>query len=143
MVESLATKYLAAATKPRPWFVLNSARTRRICLLMLAVWIMNIVDLLLTLSAHTQGLLVEVNPIAVAILPHGAVALSIFKILLVLFGTMVFIAYNQRRMIECLSWALAAVYVAVSVQWLFCFKAYEIVVAFRDYGARPDFLGML
>jgi len=122
---------------------LGNLRARRTGLLILAIWIMNSFDLMLTLIAHQQGLLVEANPIAHAILPYGPLALTLFKIGLVAFGTCVLIHQRRRILAECMAWLVVAVYVAVSFRWMVCYQLYEFMVAYDHSGAgTPVVLGL-
>jgi hypothetical protein len=106
-----------------------AARSRRIWLLLAAVWLMNTFDLGFTLHAHNHGLLVEQNPVALAVLPHGPAALVLFKVALVGFSTAV-LAYNRRELlVECAVWAAAAAYVGVSLRWMLCYEVYQTIVS--------------
>lgn len=114
------------------------------CLLVLAIGIMNVFDLLLTIQAHGQGVLVETNPIAQSILPHGLGALVAFKILLVGFGSCVLLWYRRRLLAECMAWIVGAINVVVSFNWMFCYRFYELTLR---HGGTPELgipaLGML
>ncbi len=112
-----------------------SGRPPRICLLVLAIWIMNAFDLLLTIQAQRQGLLVETNPIAQSILPHGPLALALFKILLVGFGSCVLLWHRHHLLTECMAWLAALVNVGVSFRWVSCYQLYEVTL---NYGTLPS-----
>ena len=141
MAEALS---IAAPTPLSPLALSFSGRDRRVCLLVLAIGIMNVFDLLLTIQAHGQGVLVETNPIAQSILPHGLVALVVFKILLVGFGSCVLLWYRRRLLAECMAWMVGAINVVVSFHWMSCYRFYEVTLR---HGGTPELamptLGML
>lgn len=141
MTEALS---IAAPTPPSPRAPNFSARDRRVCLLVLAIGIMNVFDLLLTIQAQRQGVLVETNPIAQSLLPHGLGALVVFKILLVGFGSCVLLWYRRRLLAECMAWMVVAINVVVSFHWMFCYRFYELTLR---HGSTPELgipaLGML
>ncbi|MCG3136273.1 MAG: hypothetical protein HJJLKODD_00099 [Phycisphaerae bacterium] len=110
----------------------SAGRVRRIWVLMSAIWLMNGFDLIMTLSAHQQGLLVESNPVAHAILPHGPVALGIFKVALVLAGSLIFLNYRRHPLVEYLSWFLVVVYLGVSFRWVACYNLYDIIMSLEQ-----------
>lgn len=120
----------------------DGSRCRRIWLLMAAVWLMNGFDLTLTLHAHAQGLLNELNPIAVHLLPLGPAVVTVFKITLVAFGSWILLHHRRHAWVEVLSWMVAGVYVGVSLRWMFCYDAYHIIVSYQYFPPlRNPFFG--
>ena len=104
------------------------ARARRICLIVLALCVINTFDLLMTLQASRQGLLVEANPIAHRVLMHGPAALIIYKILLVGFGSSILLWQRGSQLAEWLGWLVVVINVGVCLRWMSCYVFYEVTL---------------
>lgn len=98
------------------------ARPRRILLLLIGVWIVQVFDLGFTLFAHRTGTLSELNPIGEWALQRGAPVVIAFKATLLLGGTVVLWRYRREYLSEALLWFVAGVCVALSVRWHQCIK---------------------
>ncbi len=108
------------------WF--TSARSHRVLCVVAGLLLINIFDLILTLSAHRQGLLEESNPIAARILPHGPAALMAYKLTLVAIGGGILIRCRKHRICEVASVTVMLVYVLLAFQWKECYDMYAITV---------------
>jgi hypothetical protein len=111
----------------------RALRSRRIWVLMVAVWVMNGFDLLFTLLALSEGLLVEDNPLAGKVLLLGPGAVVMYKAGLVAIGSAILLHYRTRRLTEVAVWVCALAYVWVSLRWMLCHKIYDLIVAHRHY----------
>src|SRR5262245_20433184 len=81
-IEAGTTLAASRATRWPQWVVGN--RADRVCVLLLGVWLMNGFDLMLTILADEQGVLHESNPIAAQVVEHGPLAITGFKLALLL-----------------------------------------------------------
>ena len=95
--------------------------------LLLAAWIVNLFDLGFTLLAQEQGLLVELNPVAARVIPHGAVAAAAYKLALLSFGTMILWLCRDLAIAERSAWVYAIVCVALAFQWHLVYKHADTV----------------
>ena len=92
-------------------------RERRLFWLLFASWIVNVVDLALSAVAMEHQVLVEMNPLAAMIVPHGVAAIAVYKFTLLIIGTTIFWACRTQPITERCAWAYAAVCVALSLWW--------------------------
>lgn len=106
-----------------------STRSRRVFLLLIAVCIINAFDLTMTLQADHDGILHEQNPIARALLAHGEIPVSLFKIGLVAAASMVLWRCRAHRCAELATVLAVLVYAVVAVQWKACYDAYDLTLA--------------
>ncbi len=95
----------------------QTSRPRRILILLAAVWILNGFDLGFTILAQLQGTLTELNPVARHLLPYGAVALLLYKLVALGIGTAVLWRCRHHASAEIGTWVALAVYVGVSLRW--------------------------
>ncbi len=93
------------------------ARGRRLFWLLLAVWIINLFDLGLTLLAYQQNLMVELNPLAAKVLPHGTAALVAYKLGLLGLGTVALWYCRHHWVTEPAVWGYVVVCVCLSFWW--------------------------
>ncbi len=91
-------------------------RTRRIILLLLFIWMVNLFDLALTLVASQSGEFVEMNPLADMLL-HSPAALSAFKLSALVLSTVVFMVFRRHWLSEAGCWILWCVYTGVALVW--------------------------
>lgn len=109
------------------------ARQRRMFYLFIGVWVINLFDLGFTLLANQQGILFEVNPLANHILPWGAVALAIYKLGFMLFGTIILWHYRQFEIAERALWGYGLFCVVLCLQWhLFYLHADSLCMHMTD-----------
>jgi len=131
----------AALTLTRPAFFPQSCfpharrRGRCICLLVTAIWLMNVFDLFMTLQAHGHGLLTETNPIARYFLVQGPFALIMFKILFAGFGGCVLLWNRHHPLAEYMAWLAVAANLSVAVRWMSCYEFYEVTI---NHGVFPS-----
>ncbi len=105
-----------------------ASRAHRVILLISGVWILNAFDLVLTITAHRQHLLHELNPLAKHLLSHGEVFLALFKIGLLSIGTYALLKFRQERIAELGCFVVIATYVLVALQWHFCYEVYATTI---------------
>lgn len=89
-------------------------RSGRVFLLVPAIWVLNLVDLLFTLHASREGLLIELNPIAANLSDSGLVLLKLAALLLFTATTL---AFCRCR---CTLWGcylLMTVYGLLAIVW--------------------------
>jgi hypothetical protein len=96
----------------------DEARTRRLVLLLVGVWIVNMFDLGFTLLAIEQRLLIEVNPVVTRLLlRHGPGALTAYKIAMLTAATAMFWHCRRSELAESGVWLVAIACVLLSVHW--------------------------
>jgi hypothetical protein len=103
---------------------LIAARPRRILLLLLGLWLTNMVDTRLTLMAHQQGLLHELNPVASRLLDVSPAGVYVYKLLLVVAGSCLLWWCRRHRVAEMAAWFTTLAYVGVCVHWQTCYDAF-------------------
>ena len=113
---------------------LVSSRTRRVFLLLVGVWMLNIFDLLMTTQAAADGVLHEENPLGRMLLRAGPSALTVFKMGVLCLGTFVLFNFRRFRCAELASCLVLAVYTGVAFQWKLCYDVYEATMT----GVRLD-----
>ena len=96
-----------------PW----SGRARRVVLLLILLWVLNLFDLAFTIMATEIGNFQELNPFARDLL-HAPAALAMYKLTLMLFATIIFLRFYHRRLTEVVCWGLAGVFTCLAVVWL-------------------------
>jgi hypothetical protein len=104
--------------RERPWFQhFRRNRPRRILLLLAAVWIMQGFDLGFTVVAHRCESFAELNPVARWALQRGATGAIVYKVTLVLLGSVILWCCRRRVLSECLLWLVVAACVGLSLRW--------------------------
>ena len=88
----------------------------RVATLLGLLWLLNMIDLLLTLRAMRAGGFFEANPLA-RLMIHDPGSLVLFKIVLVTIGTTTLYLSRHRREAELASVAASAVYLALMGMW--------------------------
>ncbi len=104
---------------------LDRLRGRRVCWLLVGLWIVNLFDLVMTILAHQHRLAEEANPIAARILPLGPAMLMTYKIALVTIGTVGLYIFRHKFIAEFAAGALLLIYAFVAVRWKICVALYE------------------
>jgi len=94
----------------------TARRVRRVLLILVWIWMLNIFDLFFTMAALKVGGFEELNPLARLYL-HSPEMLSFFKLGMLLTASLVFLAFRRRRITEVGCWGLAAVYTVLSFIW--------------------------
>lgn len=107
---------------------LAAARSHRVLCLVLGVWVLNIFDFILTITAHRQHLLHELNPLAKSLLTHGEPFLGLFKFGLLAIGTYALVKYRRERISELGCFVVLGSYVLVALQWHYCYEMYAMTV---------------
>ena len=93
-------------------------RPRRVCELLLAIWLLRAADLVFTLWAHLFTRFHELNPLAKALLDHNQLhGLIAFKLCLTALSSTIFWRLRKRPHTEAALWALLAVYVMLTFRW--------------------------
>jgi len=108
-----------------------SLRSRRVLLLLVATAIMCMVDLALTLTYVTSVGMVEVNPVARAVMALGSpAAVALWKIALTAFSVGVLFRFRATRTAEIGAWAGALVMLCLSLHWA------RYVASLTDYSSE-------
>ena len=92
-------------------------RARRVLVLLAGIWILNVFDLVFTITAHRIGGLRELNPLARLLLGAPAI-LVVFKSILVAAGSALLIVFRRRRLAEIGCWCVFAVYTVLAFIWM-------------------------
>ena len=93
----------------------------------MGLWILNLVDLGMTLRASADGVLDEQNPLARLALSCGPSVLLAGKLAVLIGASCVLFQYRARRCAELASAFLLTVYVGVAFQWKYCYEMYDII----------------
>jgi len=104
------------------WVV--EARSHRVIVLVLGIWLLNGFDLALTVLAHQQGILHEQNPLANRLLQQGTWSILLYKTGLVLLGSYPLLRFRRARVAEMAAIIIWVVYAAVAVHWSTCYELY-------------------
>jgi len=124
------------AKRPRAWWrsvVLvirgmrrdsRASRARRVLLMLIFLWMLNIFDLVFTMLAQKIGHFEELNPLARGLLGSPAMLVA-FKLTMLSFATCVFFILRRRVLTEVACWCVTALYVALSVVWLRYYYAHS------------------
>ena len=94
-----------------------AARTRRLVLALIAIWVLNLFDLTFTVLAGRIGGFEEVNPLARDIL-HESGRLLLFKLVTLGLGTAILLLFRRHWVTEAAAWLVCGVYVALSFIWV-------------------------
>jgi hypothetical protein len=110
----------------RTWNWVVASRSHRVWCLVAGLWLVNLFDLALTLMAHHAGMLQEVNPVAAFLLSQGPIAVALYKVGLVAFGSGTLIYHRRRLLAELTACTVFLVYGLVAVQWKWCYELYDL-----------------
>ena len=108
------------------WIV--EARSHRVILLVLGIWLLNGFDLAFTVIAHQQGMLHEENPLARHMLKHGTPSVILFKIGLVLIGSYPLLRFRAARISELGAFTILFAYVLLAVHWAQVVDLYAVTI---------------
>ncbi len=92
-------------------------RARRVVILVVALWLINLADLGLTLCARDIGGFHEINPIARPLIGSTG-ALIVFKLSLVSTSSLIMLTYRRHLWTELGCWMLLSVYTGLSFVWM-------------------------
>jgi len=92
-------------------------RSRRVCCLLAALWLLNGFDLAYTILAHQIGHFPELNPFARPLL-DSPWALGAFKMAAVVLGSVILFLLRRQRIAEYVSWGLVLIYTALAFRWM-------------------------
>jgi hypothetical protein len=94
-----------------------SPRSMRIILLLTAVGILNVIDLVYTLYAHSIGELREMNPLADMVLQAGRFPLVCFKVMMILIGFSLLWKCRRSKWTVPACWLLLGAFTALGIIW--------------------------
>jgi len=106
-----------------------ASRPLRVLLILVALWMTNFFDTGLTLLAHAQGVLHEMNPVGVWLLGIGPKAVISFKVMLLVLATGLLWWARRHPLAELAAWVELSAYVFVSLRWR---AYYEVYAALGD-----------
>ncbi|GAH36653.1 unnamed protein product [marine sediment metagenome] len=96
-------------------------RARRVFLMVVFLWVLNIGDLTMTMIAHRLGQFEELNPVARGLLDCPA-ALTVFKLALLALSSGIFLAFRRVRLTEIACGGMCCVYTALTFVWTVYFQ---------------------
>jgi hypothetical protein len=102
----------------------STSRPRRMLLILVALWLTNVFDAGLTLIAHAQGVLHEVNPLGVWLLSQGPHAVVAFKMSMLLIATGLLWRLRRHPLAELAAWVELATCVLVCLHWRAYYEVY-------------------
>ena len=112
-----------------------ASRPLRMLLIFAALWMANIFDAGLTLLAHAQGVLHEMNPVGVWLLSLGPQAVIGFKLATLIIATGLLWWARRHPLAELAAWVELSVYILVSFRWR---AYYEVYASLGDLSALAD-----
>ncbi len=120
---------ITPALMRRPWYAqwidwIVEARSHRVILLVMGIWLLNGFDLIFTILAHQQGMLQEENPIARLMLSYGTPSIVLFKIGLVFIGSYPLLRFRTARITELGTLVILVAYALLAVHWSECYELY-------------------
>lgn len=129
MTEAVAIAEPELAQRPRfdeylDWWV--ATRPRRVLFVLVALWLINAFDIVLTVAAHQQGLLNESNPIAARLLVLSPMALLVYKLAMVAFSSTVLLIHRRLLLAEIAATGTMVIYAIVAVRWRLCYELYDL-----------------
>ncbi|MBK9119156.1 MAG: hypothetical protein IPM18_06080 [Phycisphaerales bacterium] len=92
-------------------------RSRRILLLLSAIWVISIFDLAFTLNEYGTEKFVELNPVADRVLAGPVHHVMLYKFGLLGVGTLILLALRRHTVAELACWFLFTFKVYVGVRW--------------------------
>lgn len=85
------------------------------------ILLVNVFDLTFTIMAHDIGDFYEENPLVRGMLGDPG-ALTLYKLSLAAFASVIFFVYRRRLVTEIACWGMCAVYTALAFVWLAYFS---------------------
>ncbi len=137
---------IAPALTRRLWYAqwidwIVEARSHRVILLVMGIWLLNGFDLIFTILAHQQGMLQEENPIARLMLSYGTPSIVLFKIGLVLIGSYPLLRFRTARITELGALVILVAYALLAVHWSECYELYAASISHDPNLAELNVLG--
>jgi len=117
------------------WMAALPGRELRVRILIAAIWVLSLFDYVHTLNGVGSGLVDECNPLALRVLPHGALALLAFKLALVIGATLILYVHRRRALVELVLGVSTLTLLGVLARW-------QVIYALYDYslhGAPPGY----
>jgi len=105
------------------------ARSHRVILLVLGIWLLNAFDLTFTILAYQQGMLHEENPLARHVLSRGTPSIVLFKIGLVLIGSYPLLRFRTARVTELGTIVILVAYAFLAMHWSECLELYAVTIS--------------
>src|ERR1051326_2600361 len=99
---TIAAPDASVSAEPRP----ELARTRRVWLLLAAVWVLHTFDLKFTMAEAATNHFEELNPIAAKLIGYPEVALVVYKLGLLGIGTGILLYLRRHSVAELGCWFL-------------------------------------
>ncbi|UCG32685.1 MAG: hypothetical protein JSU68_13590 [Phycisphaerales bacterium] len=93
-------------------------------LILVALWLTNVFDAGMTLLAHAQGVLHEVNPVGVWLLSQGPHAVVVFKMIMLLIATGLLWYMRRHPLAELAAWVELATSILVCLRWRAYYEVY-------------------
>ena len=94
----------------------SARRARRVVLMLVLLWIINMFDLSFTMIARQIGGFVEANPVAAHVV-RDSLSLVIFKLTMLVCATLILFTFRRHLWTEVGCWLLAAVYTTLAFVW--------------------------
>jgi hypothetical protein len=95
----------------------HACRARRVVLLIISLWAINLADLALTIWARDIGGFHEANPLAQPLV-GSTVGLVIFKLSMVSLSSLILLTYRRRVLTELGCWVLLTAYTGLCFIWM-------------------------
>jgi hypothetical protein len=109
---------LVLAPTQRSWGAAARRQSLRVAMLLVVIALLNCIDLVYTIFAHRQGLLMELNPIAANMFSMDAESSVIcFKAMTVLLGSLIMWRLRYTPWVTGACWLVIAVYAGLAVRW--------------------------
>jgi hypothetical protein len=96
-------------------------------LIFAALWMTNVFDAGLTLIAHSQGLLHEMNPVGAWLLGFGPHAVIAYKVVMVFIATGLLWWMRHHPLAELAAWVELCAYVLVCFRWQAYYEVYASI----------------
>lgn len=106
----------------------TEARSHRVILLVLGIWLLNGFDLAFTVISHQQGMLHEENPLARHMLRHGTLSIVLFKAGLVMIGSYPLLRFRTARISELGAFTILFAYSLLAVHWSQVVDLYALTI---------------
>jgi hypothetical protein len=102
----------------QPVRMIGNSRGRRVIELIVALWVLSLIDLGFTLWAHWFTQFTELNPLAGRFLHNDMVwGVVLMKVELTAVGALIFWRLRGRWSAEVALWAMVLVYAGLAVRW--------------------------
>lgn len=105
---------------------LVASRPTRVLLLLGGIWILNAFDLLFTIMSYQHGMLYEENPLARHLLSSGPIPVIMFKLTMVIGGSVYLVKYRHHRIVEMAVLTVLLTYASLALRWHDFFQLVEL-----------------